>query len=273
MESLAGKVAVVTGAASGIGAALCDALTRAGVNTVACDIDPEALTATAASWANRNVEILQRRIDVTDAAEMAQLAAEVERHFGAVDILFNNAGVLGSAAQIGDLSAADWALCLGVNLMGVVHGVEAFLPGMRRAGGDAHIVNVASIAGLMRQPRMAPYYASKSAVLAVSEVLALECSDDSVQVHIVCPGAVATQIGASAQGRKQQGDSAAVLAAFSELLSSTGMTPAELAEKIIQKMLAGDLYIITHPEHSDEIEQRLTSIIDALPRTQASSAL
>ena len=271
MESLAGKVAVVTGAASGIGAALCDALTRAGVNTVACDIDPEALTATAASWAKRNVEILQRRVDVTDAAQMVQLAAEVERHFGAVDILFNNAGVLGSAAQMGDLSAADWALCLSVNLMGVVHGVEAFLPGMRRAEGSAHIVNTASIAGLMRQPRMAPYYASKSAVVAVSEVLALECADDSVQVHVVCPGAVATKIGTSAQGREQQGDSAEVLAAFAELLSSTGMTPAELAEKIIQKMLAGDLYIITHPEHSDEIEQRLTSIIDALPRTQASS--
>ena len=267
MESLRGKVAVITGAASGIGEALCDLLSRAGAHVVACDINAAALATAADHWRDRGVDILQRQVDVVEAIQMEQLAADIESRFGHVDMLFNNAGVLGSASLMSDLSAADWSLCMNVNVMGVVHGVQAFLPGMRRSVQNVHIVNTASIAGLMRQPRMAPYYASKSAVLAISEVLALECADDSVQIHVVCPGAVATQIGTAALDREQQGDSEDALTAFSALLSDTGMTPATLAGKIIQKMLEGDLYIITHPEHSDEIEQRLTTMIEALPRS------
>ena len=193
MKDLKGKWVLVTGAGSGIGLECARAFARRGANLVLSDIDANALERARTGIMTLGVKCLARTCDVTSEAEVAKLAAAVAAEVGAIDVLVNNAGVafLGSFE---DTPLAEWRRVLDVNVLGIVHCTRAFLPAMRRSGGDHRIVNVASLAGFAPAPNMAAYAASKHAVVGLSEVLAMELHDTRISVLVVCPGIINTAI-------------------------------------------------------------------------------
>jgi len=174
--------ALVTGAGSGLGAALCAALAERGAHVVAADLDLDAATAIAARCGPRVHPIA---CDVADLASVERLADDTERLLGGLDLLVNNAGVA-VAGEVGEVPIADWRWVLDVNLWGVIHGCHVFVPWLR-AQGRGHVLNVASAAGLLSPPKMAPYNTSKAAVVALSETLCADLAGDGVGVTVLCP--------------------------------------------------------------------------------------
>jgi len=183
------KVAIVTGGASGIGRALCEALAARGATVVASDIRPAG-------------EMIAT--DVTNAAEVQALVDDSVRRHGRVDLMFNNAGI-GVGGEIRDLTLEHWRAVIDVNLMGVVHGVAAAYPGMVRQG-SGHIVNIASLAGLITSPGLAPYATTKGAVISLTNALRAEAEVYGVRASVVCPGFVDTNIYENAIGVKVNKD-------------------------------------------------------------------
>ena len=189
-----GAIAVVTGAGSGIGRSIALALARRGaVHVYVADIDPDRTAAVAAEVEDVGCKATGVTLDVTDADAVARLAAQVFDTDGRVDLLFNNAGV-GHAGAAADCELADWRRIVEVNIMGVVHGVHAFVPRMLAQGSPAHIVNTASLAGLVPNANMAPYSTSKFAVVGMSESLNLELQPHGIGVTALCPGIINTDI-------------------------------------------------------------------------------
>jgi len=174
--------AVVTGAGSGLGAALCARLAARGARVMAADIDGDAAGATAVRCGPAVHPI---RCDVSDLAEVEQVADEAHRMFGGVDLLVNNAGVA-VAGHVGEVPIADWRWVIDVNLWGAIHGCHVFVPRLRARGGG-HILNVASAAGLLSPPMMAPYNVSKAAVIALSETLHADLAAEGIGVTVLCP--------------------------------------------------------------------------------------
>ena len=199
MKELKGRVAVVTGAASGIGRALASELSRAGCRLVLTDINEPELEATAAPLRDAGTEVLVRRLDVADREAVYALAEEVQSHFGEVHLVINNAGVaLGAAVE--DMSYEDMEWLMDINFWGVVYGTKAFLPMLRQAG-EGHIVNVSSVFGLVGIPTQAAYNASKFAVRGFTEALRqeLDLEDCGVSATCVHPGGIKTNIARSAR--------------------------------------------------------------------------
>ena len=197
LRDLAGKVAVVTGGASGIGRALAARLSAEGMRVVIADVEAAALARAAAE-----LGAVGLMVDVADRASVDALAAAVTDRFGAVHVLCNNAGVASTAA-IADMTADDWRWILGVNVWGVINGVAAFLPLLERNRDGGHIVNTASVAAFSVTPLHGAYCATKHAVIAFTETLALELeqSGSNVGVTALCPGPVSTNLGASSRNR------------------------------------------------------------------------
>jgi NAD(P)-dependent dehydrogenase (short-subunit alcohol dehydrogenase family) len=195
MERLAGRVAVVTGAASGIGLALARRLGAEGMRVVLADVEAGALAAAERTLAGAGVETLAVRTDVGDEASVRALADAALGRFGAVHLLCNNAGVMGGAGLCWEVPAEDWTWVLGVNFQGVLHGLRVFLP-ILLAQEEAHVLNTASMAALVSLPLASPYVVSKHAVLALSESLYHELSGRGphVGVSVLCPEAVDTRI-------------------------------------------------------------------------------
>ena len=185
MQNYQGKTAVITGAGSGFGLEVARLAAARGMNLVLCDVQADALEKAAAEF--DGLPVLARRVDVSKAAEMEDLAAAVKLRFGAPHFIFNNAGV-GSGGLIWENTLADWDWVLGVNLMGVVHGIRLFTPMMLEAAAadpafEAHIVNTASMAGMLNAPNMGIYNASKHAVVSMSETLHQDLALVTEQVH------------------------------------------------------------------------------------------
>ncbi|HEY1554314.1 MAG TPA: SDR family NAD(P)-dependent oxidoreductase [Kofleriaceae bacterium] len=193
MERVAGRV-IVTGAGSGLGAALCDLLAARGARIVAADIDLAAARATA-ERGGPSVHAVQ--CDVADLAAVERLAAEADRLIGGVDLLVNNAGVA-VVGQVGAVPMADWRWVIDVNLWGVIYGCHVFVPKLR-AQRSGHILNVASAAGLIAMPSMAPYNVTKAAVVALSETLYADLADEGVGVSVLCPSFFPTNLTRSAR--------------------------------------------------------------------------
>lgn len=278
MKTLQGKIAVITGAASGIGLALAQRAARDGMKVVMADIDSDKLTAAADGIRSANVhnpacEILTSITDVASAEAVHNLARLATESFGGVHLLCNNAGV-GGGGPCWELDLDYWDWVLNINLRGVINGIREFTPHLV-AQNEGHIVNTASVAGLMSAPDTGPYTVSKHAVVALSEVLAGDlrrAGADRVGVSVLCPSFVNTNIYRSERQRpvseQQAADPAraAELDAIEELaagLFQEAMAPAAVADLVFEAIQCGRFYILTHPEGSKaQLKKRLQTILD-----------
>jgi NAD(P)-dependent dehydrogenase (short-subunit alcohol dehydrogenase family) len=272
----AGRVAVVTGAASGIGRALSEAFAAAGSSVVVADLDAAEAEVVAAGIRAAGGEAQAVGVDVADAAAVDQLAATTLELFGRVDVLCNNAGV-STFNLLRDQTLDDWRWVFDVNLWGVVHGLHSFLPIMREQGTPAHVVNTASIAGLLSGVAfIGPYSATKVAVVSISETLAQELAIDElpIGVSVLCPSSVDTRVMESERGRPAElgvehrtelAESVRVSIRDS-FTGPTGLTPAQVAERVLQSIRAGQFWIITHPGEGPAVEARVGGMLESFPR-------
>jgi len=270
-----GRVAVVTGAASGIGRALAEAFAAAGSAVVVADLDGVEAENVATGIRSAGGEAQAVSVDVTDAAAVDRLAATTVELFGHVDVLCNNAGV-STFNLLRDQTLDDWRWVFDVNLWGVVHGLYSFVPIMRDQGTPAHIVNTASVAGLLSGVAfIGPYSATKVAVVSISETLAQEVAIDDlpIGVSVLCPSSVDTRVMESERGRPaERGVERRTELAESVRLSirdsftgPTGLKPKQVAARVLEAIRAGQFWIITHAEHRATVEARWASVLDSFP--------
>jgi NAD(P)-dependent dehydrogenase (short-subunit alcohol dehydrogenase family) len=275
MDEVQGKVAVITGGASGIGLAMARRFTAEGMKVLLADIEEGALDDAAAELQAAGADVRTAVCDVSSAEDMDVLGQSVIDAFGEVHVVCNNAGV-GSGGLMQTLTVKDWEWCLGVNLWGVIHGIRVFLPLLVEQD-EGHIVNTASVAGLFAAPFLGPYSASKAAVVSISETLfnELAMSQSQVGVSVLCPSWVNTRIHESHRNRPGHlqnvaegadgvdGDGADPLALGDVLkgIIESGLPPAEVAEQVLHAVLAKQFYILTHPDSVEAVRARADAII------------
>ena len=264
MRELGGKVAVVTGGASGIGRAMAARFVDSGMHVVIADVERAALDATAAE-----LGVVGVLTDVSDAASVQSLADDVRDRFGTAHVLCNNAGV-GGGGFIVDQTLADWQWVLGVNLWGVVHGLHSFMPMLLQNPDGGHVVNTASVAGLLAGAGIGPYNASKFAVVAISETLRkeLELAGQNVGVSVLCPGYVRTNIFESQRNRpdslRNESRAPGEAREQNERLKQTldiAMDPAEVAAMVHDAIVQDRFWITTHPEFLKGVSERADDIV------------
>ena len=192
-KNLTDRIVVITGAGSGIGRELALMCARRGARLAVCDINDAAVADTAEMARNMGADVLASRVDVSEPEAMTEFAEVTFARFGHVDLVVNNAGV-GLVGGFLDTSRKDWEWLVGINLMGVVHGCDAFLPAMIESGRGGHVVNVSSAAGLLANPQLSAYSATKFAVFGLSEALRMELKPHGIGVTAVCPGIINTGI-------------------------------------------------------------------------------
>ncbi len=266
MKEFQGKVAVVTGGASGIGRALAEHAAQLGMKVVLADIEAGALQRASQELEASGAHVLAVKTDVSKAEEVETLAQKTLEHFGAVHLLFNNAGV-GAGTSVWESSLADWQWVLGVNLWGVIHGVHTFVPLMLKQGVEAHIVNTASIAGLVSGPGLGVYKVTKFGVVTLSETLysELTLTGAPIKVSVLCPGWVKTRVMESERNRPAALQNAtqeplnpageAILQMVHQAVE-TGMAPSQVAEAVFQAIREDKFYILTHPNFKAAVETR-----------------
>lgn len=264
MEQLEGKVAVVTGAASGIGLAMARAFAERGTKVVMADIEAPALEAAAESLRASGAEVTTSVVDVSKPEQVDALRDHALDAFGAVHVVCNNAGVGGGGAMT-EIDLSNWSWILGVNLWGVIHGVKSFLPLLVEQG-EGHIVNTASVAGLFSAPFMGPYNVSKYGVVALSETISaeLQMSQSAVGVSVLCPSWVKTNIATSARNRPDGGlseEEGSALAGIIEHFLETGIEPEQVAADVVDAVTTGRFWILTHPDTPQAVEARAATIV------------
>ena len=266
VTSFAGKVAVVTGGGSGIGRALALELARAGARVVVADVDEADALETVRLAAAAGSDGLAVRTNVAERDEVDRLAERVFERYGAVHVLCNNAGVV----VHGGLEAAtweDWQWVLGVNLWGVVHGLLAFLPRMIARGEGGHVVNTASMAGLIASRGLGVYNTSKYAVVGLSETLAKDLRPHGIGVTVVCPMGVTTRIRAADRNRPAALRRAAGAPDAEEVtLIGRTLEPEDVARRTLEAVRAGELYVITHDEGLEPLRRRFQRLEEAVRR-------
>ena len=259
MDSLRDRVAVVTGGGSGIGRALVDVFAREGARVVVADIDEAAAKTVAERVRERGGVAIAVRTDVTDLAQVQALADRAFAELGGVDVLCNNAGVV----TWGGLETAthrDWQWVIGVNLWGVIHGIEAFVPRMIASGRRGHIVNTASMAGLVATRGLGVYNTSKYAVVGLSETLVKDLAPHGIGVSVLCPLGVATQIRDAERNRPSHLRNERAVDASPVSLDGSTLAPEPVAEMVLSAILENRLYVITHPEALEPIRRRFQRI-------------
>jgi NAD(P)-dependent dehydrogenase (short-subunit alcohol dehydrogenase family) len=270
IEDLSGRVAVVTGAASGNGRATATAFASAGMSVVLADIEEKALDATARTLTEAGASVMPVVTDVSNGASMDALADRAYESFGAVHVLHLNAGV-GGGGPLWMLTEKDWKWILGVNLWGVIHGVRAFVPRMLAGGEPGHVVNTASMAGLTSSAMMGPYNVSKHGVVTLSETLQRDLSmfGSAIGVSVLCPGWVNTGIGDSGRNRPDELRNAEATnpldsgsGSMLQGVLESGLRPEEVAGMVLDAVRTGRFYILTHPEWNAMIEQRAADILE-----------
>ena len=274
-KSFKGRTAVITGAASGFGLECSRIAAHEGMNVVMADVQADALSAAVRQIEALGAPVLAQRLDVAQGDEVDALAAATRQRFGVPHFVFNNAGV-GSGGLIWENSIKDWEWVLGVNLWGVVHGVRAFTPMMlEAAASDAayqgHIVNTASMAGLLNPPNMGIYNVSKHAVVSLSETLYQDLAlvTDQVHAHVLCPFFVPTGINQSQRNRPDAlKDSAAptrsalISQAMSDKAVGSGkVSAADVAGKVFEALRANRFYIYSHPKALQSVQTRLEDVV------------
>jgi NAD(P)-dependent dehydrogenase (short-subunit alcohol dehydrogenase family) len=255
VDAFKDKVAVVTGGGSGIGRALALALAREGARIVVADVDEAAMEGVVRESRGLGVESLAVRTDVTDLAQVQALAERAWKAFGVVHLLCNNAGV----AAWGGLEKAthrDWQWVLGVNLWGVIHGIEAFVPRMIAGGQRGHIVNTASMAGLIASQGLGVYNTSKYAVVGLSETLVKDLKPYGIGVSVLCPMGVETRIRESERNRPAALRNERGAETPTVELIGRYLPPEAVAAMVLDAIRRGDLYVITHDEGLEPLRRR-----------------
>jgi NAD(P)-dependent dehydrogenase (short-subunit alcohol dehydrogenase family) len=272
MRDVQGRAAFVTGGASGIGFAIGRAFVAAGMKVMLADIDGKALDAAVDRLKETGGDVRGVLCDASDRAAVQRAADDTFAAFGKVHVVCNNAGV-GAGGPMEQIAPADWDWVLGVNLMGVIYGIAAFLPHIKAHAEGGHIVNTASMAGMVSPPLMGPYNASKFAVVALSEALAAELAGSNIGVSVLCPGWVNTRINESARNRPTRFGPACDTpvagreraAEVAELLR-TGMSPDEVARRVMAGLRDNDLHIFTHVDMRGAVEDRFRRILSAFDK-------
>jgi NAD(P)-dependent dehydrogenase (short-subunit alcohol dehydrogenase family) len=272
MKELAGKVAVITGAGSGFGREFARIATRERMKLVLADVQQDALDAAAKEAIAGGAEAVGVRADVSRAEDVQQLAARAIGKFGAVHLLFNNAGVAGGGGYVWESSLKDWQWVLGVNLMAAVHGIRSFLPLMLSQECECHVVNTASAAGLVSAPLMSVYNVSKHGVVTLSETLFhdLRLAHAKVGVSLLCPAFVPTNIDNSERNRPPDlvedaplTRSQIIARERSEKAVTSGrLSAAEVARMTFEAVRENRFYVITHPKMLASVELRLRDVLD-----------
>lgn len=274
IQDFKGTTAVLTGAGSGFGLECARIGAARGMNLVLVDVQQDALDKARAEMEAAGAQVLARKVDVADAAQMEALAKAVQQRFGAPHFVFNNAGV-GAGGMVWENTVADWEWVLGVDLWGVIHGVRLFTPMMLEAAAKdpawrGHIVNTASMAGLLTPPNMGIYNTAKAAVVSLTETLYqdLRLVTDQVGASLLCPYFVPTGITSSDRNRPaalaagKETKSQMIGRAMSEKAVSSGkVTAAEVAGKVFDAISAGQFYIYSHPKALGNVQSRMENIV------------
>jgi NAD(P)-dependent dehydrogenase (short-subunit alcohol dehydrogenase family) len=274
MKHFKGRIAVITGAASGFGFELARLAAGAGMKVVMADVQADALERAAAEIRALGAEVLAQQVDVSKAEQVQALADATRAGFGVPHLLFNNAGV-GGGGLIWEAPLADWQWVLGVNVMGVVHGVHAFTPMMLAAaaadpGFEGHIVNTASMAGLLNAPNMGVYNVSKHAVVSLSETLYQDLSlvSDQVTASVLCPYFVPTGIHQSHRNRPADAPAAPptrsqlVAQAMSDKAVTSGkISAAEVAQFVMDAVAEKRFYVFSHPKALGNVQTRMEDVV------------
>ena len=271
-----GKVAVITGAASGIGRAMAETFAGEGAAVVVADLEGGPAESVAASIRDAGGDALAVTVDLSDVGAVERLATTTIDRYGHVDVLCNNAGV-STFNLMRDQTLDDWRWVVDVNLWGVVHGIHTFVPIMRGQGTPGHVVSTASIGGLLTGTAfIGPYCATKAAVVSISETLVQELAVDQtpIGVSVLCPSSVDTKVMESernrpaARGVEHRTEMAeSVRTMIREgFTGPTGQTPAQVAERVLQAVRNGEFWIITHDDLLPTVEARVTGMLAAFPR-------
>jgi NAD(P)-dependent dehydrogenase (short-subunit alcohol dehydrogenase family) len=278
MEQLNGKVAFVTGGASGLGLAMAQAFVRQGMKVMIADIDPAAVDQAVQDLASGGGQVAGTTCDVADRASVEAAAAKTVEAFGKVHVVCNNAGI-GVVGPVGTIAARDWDWIFDVNLKGVIHGVEVFLPLIDSHGEGGHFVNTGSMSSFVVRPGREPYAATKFAIMALSEGWAIQLEPRNIGVSVLCPGYVRTRIGESGRARQERYGGAH---ARPQVEQQTGppqgghpeaIPPEPVGERVVEAIKANELYVITHPELKPVVAARFGRILRAFDRAAASPAL
>tara|TARA_R110000868_G_scaffold101078_7_gene278308 strand:+ start:1260 stop:2138 length:879 start_codon:yes stop_codon:yes gene_type:complete len=276
MEQFQGKTAFITGGASGIGFAMAKAFGAVGMNIMLADIEREPLEKAVEDLRQRQVKVEGVHCDVADRKSVEEAAAACIEAFGKVHVVCNNAGV-GGGGQIGTMRPGDWDWTIGVNLMGVVYGTEAFLPLMRAHGEGGHFVNTASMAGMISPSGMEPYCATKFAVVAMSEGWAGQLAAENIGVSVLCPGFVNTRIFESARTRQERFGAAeeknSDAATIGAQLVQAGIPADVVGACVLEAVRDNDFYIFTHPDMRPAVEQRFGRIMEGFDKAANREAL
>jgi len=271
MKDFHGKVAVITGAASGFGREFARVAASLGMRLVLADVEHDPLDAAAAEFSASGAEVLAVRVDVRRAADVEHLADRTIERFGAVHLLFNNAGVGAGGGLIWESSLNDWEWVLGVNLWGVIHGVRSFVPIMLRQDGECHVVNTASAAGLVSPQTMGVYNTSKHAVVTLTETLHhdLRLVNARIGVSLLCPAFVKTGIADAERNRPAElGNAAPPTASQSaareasrQAVSAGKLSAADVARITFEAIRENRFYVVPHPAILPSVELRMQDIM------------
>ncbi len=268
MHDFEGRTAVITGGASGIGLATARRFAEAGMNLVLADIEEPVLETVVAEMEQSGASVIGVRCDVADLGSVQALAAAAHERFGPVHVLFNNAGVVTGGPLLADddqfYEKFNWTM--GVNLMGVLHGIRSFVPAMLAHGEPSHVVNTASMAGLLPAP-IGGYTVSKYATVALSELLAQETAGTNVGVSVLCPFFVKTQISDSTRNMPEHLVQMEEPSAEDEVrtevirgLVAGGIEPSAVADHVHDAVIEGRFWIFTHPGSEDHPRARAEQI-------------
>jgi len=270
MDNLEGKIAFITGGASGIGLGMAKSFCSAGMKVIIADIRQDHLESALDSFDGDTANIHTMQLDVTDRNAMEAAAQEAERIFGKIHILCNNAGIY-IYGPIQKATFDDWDWVLNVNLGGVINGIHTFLPRIISHGEGGHIVNTSSISGIFVAGGTGVYATSKFAVVGLSEALRLDLESENIGVSVLCPGFVNSKIYDCGKVRPDQlaNSGYAVKQEIVDKLKKAhdeiGMDPLEVGEKVISAIRMNKLYIFTHPEFAEEIRRKSEALLAAVP--------
>ena len=283
MNEFAGKTAVISGGAEGIGFGIARVLGQHGMNIVLGDIDAQQLQQAEQTLIAEGVDVLAVTMDVTDIGQWQSLAEQALQRFGKIHMLVNNAGVAGTPGEVDVMNPKGWQWVLDVNLMGVVFGTQTMVPLMKQHDEGGWLVNVASMAGMGGIPFGGPYTATKMAVVGMSESWSAELQPHNIQVSVLCPGFVKTRIHLSHRNKhahyesdesaQQQSAAGVAISDHMQEVIDAGLDPEVVGNRVVEALLAQELYIFTHPNYRSWVQKRFAEIDAAFERAESSPLL